>query len=414
MHARDAEVSRYVEKHARGFAVPPPATGTVTDTREKGVLLTGATGSLGSHLVEQFVKQPDVSRVVCVNRHSSADADTRQRDALRSRGIQLDPAELSKLTVVETDTSKPQLGVSDAEYEWLVHDVTHIVHNAWPMSGRRPLKAFEPQLVALRNLIDFAGDIVGRRPASFRLGFEFISSIGVVGHYPLWSGQVHVPEERMEMRSVLPNGYCEAKLTCERILDATLHQHPERFRVMTARLGQIAGSRTSGYWNPIEHFSFLVKSCQSLRLLPDFDGVVSWVPVNDIAGTVADLLLGPDNSSTHSPCPIYHVDNPVGQPWKEMTRILADAMDVPVENIIPFEQWVQRVRRSPLSIDLDNPAGRLIDFLDDHFLRMSCGGLLLDTTNTRKHSKTLAAQGPVGADVIRRYIESWKKMGFLN
>lgn len=407
--AREAEVARFVAKYSQGFAAPvvsnkinPPRPG------EQCVLVTGATGSLGSHLVEQLAKRSDVQRVVCVNRRSSADAETRQRQALLSRGILLDEDEQSKLTVLETDTSKPQLGLSDAEYGWLVQHVTHIVHNAWPMSGTRPLRAFETQFAILRNLIDLAHDIVSQR--AVQVGFQLVSSIGVVGHYPLWSGQRSVPEERMEMKSVLPIGYCEAKLTCERILEATLHRHPDHFRAMTARLGQIAGSRTSGYWNPVEHFSFLIKSSQSLKALPDLDGVLSWVPVNDVAGTLVDLLLLADTA----PYAIYHIDNPVGQPWSEMIAVLADALDVPRQNIVPFEQWVQRVRRSPLSIETDNPAGRLIDFLDGHFERMSCGGLLLDTSHSREHSKTLAAQGPVSAEVARKYVRAWKEMGFLH
>ncbi|KAL4998839.1 putative polyketide synthase [Aspergillus recurvatus] len=413
--AREAEVNRYVTQFSDGFSIPAAAVSleqTSTTLSGQCVLLTGATGSLGSHLVEQFAIHPDVHTVVCVNRRGGVEAKARQQQALTNRGIVLNDTAQAKLKVIETDTSKPKLGVSDAEYIWLVQHVTHIVHNAWPMSGTRPIRAFEQQFQALRNLIDFARDIASQRPASgFKVRFQLVSSIGVVGQYPLWSGQVSVPEERMEMRSVLPVGYCEAKLACERILEATLHKYPEYFHPMSARLGQIAGSRTSGYWNPIEHFSFLVKSCQSLRALPNFDGILSWVPVNDVAATLSDLLLAP---ADRIPYPIYHIDNPKGQPWPEMIEVLADALDVPRENIIPFDRWVRRVRESPLSIDTDNPAGRLIDFLDHHFLRMSCGGLLLDTTRTREHSLTLAAQGPVSAEVARKYVKAWKEMGFLH
>lgn len=77
----------------------------------------------------------------------------------------------------------------------------------------------------------------------------------------------------MEVSTILSNGYCDAKFTCERILDETLHKYPKHFRTMTARLGQIAGSKVSGYWNPMEHFSFMVKSSKTLKTLPDFDGV---------------------------------------------------------------------------------------------------------------------------------------------
>ncbi|CZR50459.1 uncharacterized protein PAC_00332 [Phialocephala subalpina] len=159
----------------------------------------------------------------------------------------------------------------------------------------------EGDSASLRNVIDLARDDSCTRATGFKVSFPFISSIGVVGHYRLWSGKVHVPEERVEMKSVLANGYCEAKFTYERILEATLHQYPEHFRPMSVRLGRIAGSRTSGYWNPVKHLSFLIKSSQSRKALPAFDGILSWVPVNDVAETLADLLFSRDGTISDLP-----------------------------------------------------------------------------------------------------------------
>jgi hypothetical protein len=56
------------------------------------------------------------------------------------------------------------------------------------------------------------------------------------------------------------------------MLDETLHEFPDRFRAMMVRIGQIAGARGSGYWNQVEHFAFMVKSAQTLRVLPVFGG----------------------------------------------------------------------------------------------------------------------------------------------
>jgi hypothetical protein len=110
--------------------------------------------------------------------------------------------------------------------------------------------------------------------------------------------------------------------------------------------------------------------------------------------------------------PIYHIENPVRQPWRDMIHVLADALDIPHINIIPFEEWIERVRQYPGSVD-DNPAMTLVEFLDLHFVRMSCGGLILDTARSKKHSNTLRNLGPVNSDVVTQYIRAWKEMGFL-
>ncbi|KAL7625008.1 hypothetical protein AAE478_004222 [Parahypoxylon ruwenzoriense] len=414
--AREEEANKYLTKYTAGFAAPEPSSsghvGALLDGKDAVVIVTGATGSLGSHLIEGFARNPAVKSVVCVNRRTSTPVDKRQNEAFSSRGIELSASSWAKLRVLETDTAKPQLGLSTEEYTWLVHNGTHIVHNAWPMSGTRPVRGFEQQFQALRNLLDLARDIASYRynDEGFRVGFQLVSSIGVVGH----ADKARVPEERVPLGAVLPNGYCEAKWVCERMLDETVCRYPERFRPMVVRPGQISGSRTSGYWNPVEHFAFLIKSAQTLRAWPDFDGVLQWIPVNDVAGTMVDLLCVEKLHNISDAFPVYHIDNPVGQPWKEMNPVLADALDISSDRVVPFHDWVKLVRRSPLPAETDNPAARLVDFLDYNFERMSCGGLILDTTKSKQHSSTMAGLGPVSAEVARRYITAWKTTGWLH
>ncbi|KAK8077077.1 hypothetical protein PG996_003247 [Apiospora saccharicola] len=425
---REVEAEGFVTKYTQGWDAPElgiaddetilanPGTGAV-------VIVTGATGSLGAHLVQQFAEQRSVSHVVCINRPNRNPVEQRQDEAFRSRGIDLSPGAREKLRFLETDTSKPTLGLSNDDYAWLSRHGTHILHNAWPMSGTRPLQSFEPQFQTLRNLLDLARAMATttrddddekdskNNHRRLLIGFQLVSSIGVVGY----AGEPRVLERRVPLSAVLPGGYAEAKWVCERMLDATLHRYPQRFRAMAARPGQIAGSSSSGYWNPVEHFAFLVKSAQALRAWPDLRGRLQWLPVDRCARVMAELLLPQigENEDDHEDCPIYHIDNPVGQPWEAMTPVLAAALGIPSSHIIPFQDWIQRVRRSPLSAETENPAARLVDFLEFHFQRMSCGGLVLDTQQAQRHSKTMAQEGPVSGDVAECYITSWKEIGFL-
>ena len=406
--ARKKAVDELVEKYAAGFSAPvPSSTATVPSADAKVVLVTGASGNLGSHLTDQIARLNDVKQVVCLNRENSADPYARQQKQMRAKGVKTFDKIRPKLLVLQTDSAKPQFGLSDSVYEELAGSVTHLIHNAWPMSAKRSLAGFESQFQVMRNLIDFASDSVSRRPSSFKFSFEMVSSIGVVGHYGLGNGittKTVVPEDRVDITAPLPNGYGDAKWGCERMLDATLHRYPDQFRTMAARLGQIAGNTLNGYWNPMEHFGFLVKSSQTLNALPDAPGTLYWTPVDQVAGTLIDLVL-----ADTAPHPIYHIDNPVGQPWGDMNRILADA--VGIKDLIPFEEWVERVRTAP---QRNNPAATLLEFLDDNYPRMSCGGLVLDVTKTLEHSKTLAAVGPVSEEVARKYIHIWKEIRFLS
>lgn len=401
-----------------GFAAAVDAASSPTSPKGnplgKCVVVTGATGSLGSHIAANAALRPDVTRVICLNRRSKQSPTERQHQSFVKKGIVLSKKGADKVKVFETDLAKPCLGLSNDDYEFLLNSVTHLIHNAWLMNAKWPIKHFEPQMQIMRNLIDLTREISSRKPPGIKPTFQFISSIATVGHWPISTGNKNVPEERMPIEAVLPTGYGDVKYICELMLDATLHKYPDRFRAMVVRPGQVAGSSTSGYWNPMEHLSFLWKSSQTLKALPDFDGVLSWTPVDDVASTLVDILLLPDDITPH---PIYHIENPIRQGWKETIPVLADALDVPSQNIVPFPEWVRLVKDHPRQVEGpegENPAFLLIDFLDDNFIRMSCGGLLLDTAKSREHSKTLANLGPVSEDLVRQFVKSWKEMGFLS
>ncbi|KAI0469738.1 male sterility protein-domain-containing protein [Xylariaceae sp. FL0804] len=151
LETRQTETRRYIAQFTAAWATPALAELSTRDhvaeenRHDAVVIVTGATGSLGSHLVAAFATHPDVATVVCVNRRcASVSVEERQTAAFTKRGIALSPEDRSKLRVLETDTSRPQLGLDPAEYDWLVRNGTHIVHNAWPMSGSRALPGFEP------------------------------------------------------------------------------------------------------------------------------------------------------------------------------------------------------------------------------------------------------------------------------
>ncbi|KAI0390134.1 hypothetical protein F5Y17DRAFT_462038 [Xylariaceae sp. FL0594] len=425
--ARKRAVDEYVAKYTAGFHGPtaPPSSSSAEppllhyeDDTAKVVLVTGGTGCLGGHLVRTLASRPDVQTVVCVNRKHRTDAFERQKKAMRDKGVHFPEEHLHKLLVLQTDTSEPRLGLSDAEYDRLAGSVTHIIHQAWPMSVKRPLAGFEPQFAVMRHLIDLAVAIAAARrkkhaAAAFRVGFQLVSSISVVGNYNKGN---RVPEGPVGIDAVLAVGYAEAKWGCERMLDETLRRSGYH-RATTVRLGQMAGSTASGYWNPTEHFGFMLRSAQTLNALPDTQGAAHWTPVDVVAATLADLLFFIPNPITpESECDsyaFYHVENPVGQPWKQLNSILADALNIPAQNLIPLEEWTRRVRSAGSKVK-KNPAVTLVDFLERNYARMSCGGLVLDPANAVEHSPTLAKLGPVSEDAVRRYIGVWKKIGFLD
>ncbi|GAW13921.1 hypothetical protein ANO14919_033130 [Xylariales sp. No.14919] len=408
--ARQMAVDLFVAKYSCGFSSPSEAAKYSGSSSAVGncVLITGATGSLGSHIVQHFAELPSTTNVVCFNRPSRLDPLTQQLRALEEKSICLDENGSTKLQVIASDTSKEFLGLDKTAYANLASKVTHIIHCAWPMSITRSLHDFEKQFATLRNLVDLASAASGRLAAGSKIGFQFVSSIATVGLYPVVTGRSAVPEDPSGVEYALPSGYSDAKLVCERLLFKTLGQCPDKINAMSVRVGQVAGSKKSGYWNPAEHFSLIVKSAQTLNSLPNLPGTLSWLPVEDVAATLADLVLSTDPSSA-----IYHVENPARQHWSEVIRLLSSELQIPSSNVIPYREWLDRVCNLSPGRDAENPAKRVMQFLEHDFLRMACGGLVLGTEKAVRVSESLGRAEPISQSTVKRYVDKWRSMEFL-
>ncbi|KAL4962179.1 uncharacterized protein BDV14DRAFT_202996 [Aspergillus stella-maris] len=393
-------VEEYVHRYVAGFEPPMLTPRTAGPSKHACVLVTGATGSLGSNLIAHLVRLPSVKSVICLNRQSKAAPEVRQLEALAVRKLHLSAAEESKLVVIESDTTKNQLGLSNEQWNYIRERVTHIVHNAWPMNGLKPLPTFEGQFCVLLGLINLASHIAVLGESTVR--FQFISSIGTVN-------QGGAKEGHSQIDKVMTNGYNEAKFVCERMLQETLQRYPASFEAMIIRPGQISGSSKTGYWNTLEHFPAMAKSSQHIGAFPALTGRMGWTPVDAAASIIADLLL-----DEGIPEEIYHVDHPVGQDWASVVDVFAAKLGV---NTLPFRDWLERVRQHESS--KENPAGFMAGWLRDNFERMSCQGPL-DTRVAKRHSQTMREmerEGPaktVGEEEITRFVLSWKERHFLD
>ncbi|KAG2419498.1 hypothetical protein HFD88_004294 [Aspergillus terreus] len=357
------------------------------------VLITGSTGSLASFVLAQLLNDPSVAKIICLNRVGKENEDpvVQQRKTMASRGIEIDDARWSRVEIVSTNIPALGLGLEPSQYNDIVSRVTHILHLAWPMSFHMQLSSFEASFRTISNFVQLAGDI-SRRQLALKPRLLFISSIATVGRYPMVHGERIVAEAPMtDPNCALGLGYARAKWVCEQIIDRAARKHPE-LDLGFVRVGQVAGSRR-GYWNMQEHFVALVQSSQKLGAFPDLKGTLSWLPVDTAATVLAELLLDPQPLQL-----VYHLENPIRQGWREVMDVLMK--ETGVQTSVPMGEWIERVKSSPTG---DNPAQKLISFLEEDFERMSCGGIILSTETTRRASPTLRRTGPVEEAQIRAF-----------
>lgn len=221
-----------------------------------------------------------------------------------------------------------------------------------------------------------------------------------------------VPEELRGIECTQPMGYSEAKWVCEHMLEATLRQHPDYLGAMSVCCGQIGGSRITGFLNKDEHIPFMIESAQSLRAWPDLAGDVLWVPVDQVASVMVELIHAENAVEDRSvPNTVYHIENSAGRPWKDYIPVITKELDISKDRVIPVEEWVKSVRTSKLD-RASNPAAFFGDFFSGYYVPSMCGRVL-DSTQSRANSRTMAEMEPVSDGAMKLYIDAWKKNRFL-
>lgn len=250
-------------------------TSTIDSSTQNGnnprwvVLLTGSTGNLGTNLLARFAKDHRVKKIICLNREGNLRSQDRQEISNSLQGTNFTKADWAKIEFIETDTQSENLGLGRNSFELVASQITHLVHNAWPMDFQRTLQSYESQIRILSQLLQLA-----RRASSLQLDTKptllFLSSIAAGAKYPrktLREAPIEDPAWASSM------GYAEAKWVCEEIMASAARLDTAIIEPIVVRIGQLTGSSISGYWNKNEHLPVLIQASQALGVLPALKGV---------------------------------------------------------------------------------------------------------------------------------------------
>lgn len=99
------------------------------------------------------------------------------------------------------------------------------------------------------------------------------------------------------------------------------------------------------------------------------------------------------------------------QPWSDVLTAVASAIGVSLEDRPTFAAWLVMVRMNAESSG--NPCVKIIPFLEEEFVRMATGRVVLDTTRARSASTTLASSRALSQEHLLKFVEYWKTEKFI-
>lgn len=351
-----------VDKYRHGTKTP---TGSFDHSQNRVVVLTGATGFLGAHILDLLLQDPKVCQIFCLVRARDASGATdRIAQSLQSRGLAaVTEAQIkTKVVCLPATLSEPRLGLSEKDWKYLASRTTIVLHAAWLVNFNLHLRSFEPQLAGLRNLLQLRN---ATHCSAAR--FVFISSTAAVSAQGGFSGRrtTHAIPETLssEPEDAAPMGYARSKWVAENICCAarvrlgaspstvipptlspvdseysspaspSLSTAEEEAPIILIRVGQLCGN-ARGVWNATEAFPIMLSSAQKITgCLPNLrEQSLSWLPVDIAARSVLELSVADDYEDAgpsgrvwkYQKTLVYHVASPYNEPtWLDMLQWIA-------------------------------------------------------------------------------------------
>ncbi|KAH8427843.1 putative NRPS-like enzyme [Aspergillus melleus] len=371
------------------------------------IVVTGTTGSLGSHAIAKLAAQEDVTKIYCLVRaNSSIEAYGRLLKSMNARKVfsGLSDVAKSKLVALPSDLSHPTLGLGSTIYNTLTSEITDVIHCAWSVNFNLHLRSFvKDNIGGLQNLINLCLKAQRPTPASFNFCSSVSSVVNTEGN--------EIPEALPKKLSYAQNmGYAQSKLVAEHLCIQAAQQTGICARVL--RIGQVIGDQDHGIWNATEAIPLMLQSATTIGALPQLDESPLWLPVDVVAGTVIDLSLSDrTTSSSSSTLDTDLVFNIVSHHPFHWTRDLLPHLRRVGLNFEELDQreWLQRLRTSNPD-PVANPPIKLVDFFASKYdTEKPRRSLQYHTERARQVSISLADAKPLDEELVGKMVDYFKR-----
>jgi amino acid adenylation domain-containing protein/thioester reductase-like protein len=291
------------------------------------VLLTGATGFLGAHVLSELLAATR-ARVWCLVR-ARGDQDARDRVTAAAARYELPAPPADRVVPLAGDLAEPRLGLSAEAFRGLARDIDVIYHVGALVNFVYPYQALRAVNVAgTREVIRLAGESRGI-PVHYVSSTAVLAGLGVAGVREATEETPLAYPERLRM------GYVETKYVAEELLrNASRAGLP----VAVYRPLDIVGSLASGAWSTSTEMAALIRFMTDTGLAPDIELPLDFVAADTCAQAIRHISLTEEAVGR-----VYHLASPAHITLRTLNaRLRARGYKI---TEIPFDAWSRELAR---------------------------------------------------------------------
>lgn len=390
--SRSKRINDVVFRNTQGFAMTPSRT-TPTRPVKTCVAVTGTTGSLGKQIVRELLVNPKVEKIYCLNR---------REDFLMNYEDQATEIDVSKLEFHVVRLGEPNLGLDKDTCRRLTSSVDIILHNAWKVDFSQVLESFETEHIrGVRTLVDWSIESA-KHPRLI-----FISSVTSVSNSTTSSIQSPISETLItKLSAPARTGYAESKYVAELMLGKAAVEASLAATIL--RVGQIAGSTKSksSRWPVREWFPTLVKTSKSLKLLPNDLPLVDWLPIDQVACAIVELMEHDYNSDEN--LQVYNLVNPHPVQYTSISETVKKFCGINTQ-MTSLQNWLAHLKSfsDDSKHTTSKPALKMLDFYFS-MADKQAREVRFRTERSEISSRTMAHLEPIRPELVEVWLRQWQ------
>lgn len=376
----------------------------------KNVLLTGATGFLGSHILDAYLSSTSKGIVYCfVRRKNLVNPEERLRKTLHFYfGNKYDKMFGERIKVITADITLENFGLNAYDYENLSKKINIVINSAALVKHYGEYEQFNDiNVLGTKRLIDFCKKY---NKKLYHISTASVSGMGLPENNEKKSETViHFSEKDLYKNQNLNNTYLKTKFEAEKLILENINSGLD---ACIFRMGNISNRYSdSKFQINVSENAFVnrIKSILKLKVLQEgFKAhATEFAPVDECAKAIIKIV------QSNPKFTVFHIFNDNLISFEDMVKYLNE---LGIElNFVSDKDFAAKVKEFLKDPKLkDEISGIVTELNSDKIFRLNAN-ILLDSNFTKLYLEKLGFKWPkINRKYIQNYIKYFQDINYFN
>ena len=399
-----AEVNKVLEKNKVEYMTAPQKTNV------GNILLAGATGYLGIHILADFLDNDSGIAYCLVRGKNKADSTKRLQDLLSFYFGDKYTA-MNRIEVICADLQKDKFGLTNNEYSDLLGNVDTVINCAASVKHYGSYKYFyEANVETTKRLIDFCKEADAKLIHTSTLSVSG-NTFGDAFDGYISETEKHFYESSLYIEQPLENVYGRSKFEAEKaVLDAMC----DGLRANIMRMGNLTNRISDGQFQKNhESNAFLqrVKGVLELGLFPEYlikdTNYSEFTPIDEAANAVMTIARHFSTEQT-----VFHINSIKVVYFDKLVEIINQlGYDL---KLVGGTVFTEALRQTAKQTGMEHIFETFINDMDENDQLNYDSNIRIENDFTVQYLKQLGFEwSDIGIDYLRKYVEYFKKIGYF-